>query len=208
MYLPTQLIFFAHRSLFVHFFSSFLSWQLPLSLIFSTFAFFMDVRRFLGFTNFSRRIIEDYSAMSRPLERLTGKQTKFTWSAEQQEGFDKLRQALLKAPVLMIADVHRPFRVVSDASDTAIGAVLLQEDAAGEWHPVAYTSRRSRPEESNYTKMERETFAAIHPLRVWRLYLRPVQPFRVGHGQSRYIWISGRYIWILRRTWRSERLGG
>ena len=130
-----------------------------------------DVRRFLGFTNFFRRFIEDYSAMSRSLERLTGKQTKFTWSTEQQEGFNKLRQALLKAPVLMIADVHRPFRVVSDASDTAIGAVLLQQDDAGEWHPVAYTSRRFRPEESNYTIMERETLAAIHALRVWRLYL-------------------------------------
>ena len=40
----------------------------------------------------------------------------------------------------MIGDVHRPFRVVSDASDTAIGAVSLQEDGAGEWHLVAYAS--------------------------------------------------------------------
>ena len=42
-----------------------------------------DVRWFLGFTNFFRRFIEDYSAMSRPLEKRTGKQmTNFTWSTE------------------------------------------------------------------------------------------------------------------------------
>ena len=130
-----------------------------------------EVRRFLGFTNFFRRFIEDYSSISRPLERLTGKNAKFVWNDQQQRGFDKLRKALLQAPVLKIADVNRPFRVVSDASDTAIGGVLLQQDDVGEWHPVAYTSRRLRPEESNYTIMERETLAAMHALRVWRLYL-------------------------------------
>ena len=130
-----------------------------------------EVRRFLGFTNFFRRFIEDYSSISRPLERLTGKNARFVWNAEQQEGFDKLRMSLLQSPVLAIADVNRPFRVITDASDTAIGGVLLQKDDAGEWHPVAYTSRRLRPEESNYTIMERETLAAMHALRVWRLYL-------------------------------------
>ena len=93
--------------------------------------------------------LRDYSSISRPLERLTGKNAKFVWNDEQQRGFDKLRKALLQAPVLKIADVNRPFRVVSDASDTAIGGVLLQQDDVGEWHPVAYTSRRLRPEESN-----------------------------------------------------------
>ena len=71
----------------------------------------------------------------------------------------------------MIVDVHHPFRVVSDASDTAIGAVLLQEDDTWEWYPVGYTSRRFRREESNYTIMERERLAAIYALRIWRLYL-------------------------------------
>ena len=130
-----------------------------------------EVWRFLGFTNCFRRCIEDYSSISRPSERLTGKNAKFVWNDEQQRGFDKLRKALLEAPVLKIADVNRPFRVVSDASDTAIGGVLLQQDDVGEWHPVANTSRRLRPEESNYTIMERETLAAMHALEVWRLYL-------------------------------------
>ena len=135
------------------------NWPIPKSVT--------DVRRFLGFTNFCRRFIQGYPSVSRPLEVLTGKNAVFSWNTEHQEAFEKLRNALLTAPVLQIADTSRPFRVVSAASDNAIGGVLLQQDDDGEWHPVAYSSRRLRPEESRYTIMERETLAAIHALRVW-----------------------------------------
>ena len=104
-----------------------------------------EVRHFLGFTNFFRRFIKDYSAIARPLEELTGKYARFTWETGQEKAFRELREALLTAPVLKLADVNKPFRVMSDASDSAIGGVLLQQDEEGDWHPVAYTSRRLRP---------------------------------------------------------------
>ena len=78
----------------------------------------------------------------------------FSWNTEHQEAFEKLRNALLTAPMLQIADTSRPFRVMSDASNNAIGGVLLQQDDDSEWHPVAYSSRRLRPEESRYSIME------------------------------------------------------
>ena len=62
--------------------------------------------------------------MSRPLEPLTAKYTKFIWVVDHQQAFEKLRTALLKAPVLGLADMTKSFCVVSDASDQAIGAVL------------------------------------------------------------------------------------
>ena len=99
-----------------------------------------EVRQFLSFTNFFRRFIQGYSSMSRPLELLTGKYAKFIWSVYHQHAFEKLRTALLEAPVLGLADMTKGFRVVSDASDLAIGAVLLQADEVGEWHPISYLS--------------------------------------------------------------------
>ena len=144
-------------------------WPVPTSV--------REVRRFLGFTNYFRRFIQNYSMMSRPLELLTGKYAKFVWSADHQEAFEKLRAALLEAPVLGVADMSKSFRVVTDASDQAIGAVLLQADEEGEWHPIAYLSRRLRPEECNYTAMERETLAAVHALRSWKHYL--YKPFQL-----------------------------
>ena len=52
--------------------------------------------------------------------------------------------ALLQAPVLRLADVAKPFKVHTDASDFVIGAVLLQQFNGG-WHPVALISRKFEP---------------------------------------------------------------
>lgn len=139
------------------------SWSTPRSVT--------DIRRFLGFANYFRRFIQDYATIAQPLEVLTGKHTRFAWGSLQQQAFNALKQALISAPVLRLADVTKPFRVVTDASDTALGGVLLQQESSAAWLPIAYTSRRLRPEEQNYTAMERETLAVLHALRVWKLYL-------------------------------------
>ena len=139
------------------------NWSVPKSV--------KEVRQFLGFSNYFRRFIKDYSSISRPLESLTSKYARFSWSAECQQAFEKLKLALTSAPVLLLPDVSKPFRVITDASDYAIGGVLLQTDCKGKWHPVAYTSRRFRPEELNYSAHEREAVAVVHALRAWKLYL-------------------------------------
>ena len=130
-----------------------------------------DVRKFLGFVNFFRRFIERFAAISRPLEELTGKYAQFCWTPACQRAFDRLRQALVSAPVLRLPDTNKLFRVVTDASDVAIAGVLMQRGEESLWHPVAYTSRRLRPEEVNYHANERETLAMVHALRVWKTYL-------------------------------------
>ena len=145
------------------------SWRVPASTT--------EVRRFLGFANFFRRFVKGYASIARPLEELTGKYSRFSWGQQHQAAFVKLRNALLSAPVLKLANIEKPFRVMTDASDIAISGVLLQCDDQEQWHPVAYTSRRLRPEERNYTALERETLAAIHALRVWKLYL--FKPFEL-----------------------------
>ena len=81
--------------------------------------------------------------ISRPLEEITGKHSRFEWNSARQSAFEKLRKALLSAPVLQLADVKKPFRVETDASDFAIAGVLLQQGEPGNlWHPVAYASWR------------------------------------------------------------------
>ena len=109
-------------------------WQVPTSV--------NEVRQFLGFTSYFRRFIRDCSSMSRPSEELTGKYAWFRWDCSQQQAFCKLRNTLLNAPVLGLVDLSREFRVFSDASDQANGAVLLQPDDHGDWQPIAFTSRR------------------------------------------------------------------
>ena len=145
------------------------NWSAPTSVT--------GIRQFLGFTNYFRRFIEGYSFIARPLEELTGKNMRFCWNEECQSAFEALKEALISAPVLRLPDVGKPFRLVTDASDTALAGVLLQKDEADDWHPVAYTSRRLRVEERNYHANERETLAVIHALRVWKIYL--FKPFEL-----------------------------
>ena len=142
------------------------NWSAPTSVT--------GIRQFLGFTNYFRRFIKGYSFIARPLEELTGKNK---WNEECQSAFEALKEALISAPVLRLPDVGKPFRLVTDASDTALAGLLLQKDEAEDWHPVAYTSRRLRVEERNYHANERETLAVIHALRVWKIYL--FKPFEL-----------------------------
>ena len=139
------------------------NWKTPTSVT--------EVRQFLGFTNYFRRFIDHYSFIARPLEELTGKYARFSWSKQCHDAFAHLKESLTSAPVLRLPDVEREFRLITDASDSAVAGVLLQQDDDKEWHPVAYTSRRLRPEERNYHANERETLAVLHALRVWRTYL-------------------------------------
>ena len=96
-----------------------------------------QVRSFLGFANFFRRFVSHYAEIAAPVDEVTGKNVQFSWNDGRQNSFDKqlLKTALLNPPVLKLADTSRPFEVYTDASDLAIGAVLMQSDDQGN-HPL------------------------------------------------------------------------
>ena len=129
-----------------------------------------QVRKFLGFANYFRRFLSGYANIAKPVDEITGKNARFQWNNERQVEFESLKSALLTAPVLQLADVSKPFRVYTDASDFALGPVLLQE-VDQELLPVAYVSRKLTPAEMNYTITEKETLAVVFALGKWKLYL-------------------------------------
>ena len=57
------------------------------------------VRSFIGFANFYRRFIQDFSRICKPLDRLTGK-VPWQWGQDEQEAFDELRRCFVQNPVL------------------------------------------------------------------------------------------------------------
>ena len=98
-----------------------------------------DIQSFLGFANFYRRFIEGYSRVAQPLFALTRKDITWEWDDSCQRAFDDLKAKFISAPVLRLPDTSAPFRIETDASDYATGAILSQQHNE-EWHPVAYLS--------------------------------------------------------------------
>jgi hypothetical protein len=96
-----------------------------------------DVRSFLGLVNCFRKFIEHYLEIAVPLTNLTRKASAWNWAGRCQDAFGKLKQKLVEAPLLPTPDEILPYGVVTDASDSGLGAVLLQEG-----HPVAFESRK------------------------------------------------------------------
>ncbi|CAN6455079.1 unnamed protein product [Victoria cruziana] len=129
-----------------------------------------ELRSFLGLANYYRRFIEGYSLIAAPLTDLLKKNTAWTWSEPAQDAFDRLKKALVQEPVLKLPDHTKEFEIHTDASDFAIGGVLMQEG-----HPIAYESRKLKDPERRYSVHEREMTAIVHCLRTWRHYLLGTQ---------------------------------
>ncbi|XP_074346521.1 uncharacterized protein LOC141685312 [Apium graveolens] len=98
-----------------------------------------DVRSFLGLAGYYRRFVRNYAIINKPLtEQL--KKKGFQWNEESQEAFQKLKQALVSAPVLAVPDFSKQFVIKTDASQKGIGAVLMQDG-----HPLYFLSRSLGP---------------------------------------------------------------
>lgn len=147
-----------------------------------------DVHSFVGTISFYQTHIENFSEIAAPLHRLLGKDVKFEWTELEQEAFDKLKALYAKEPVLRIFDPSRKSRISTDASDKAVAGVLEQE-IDGQWHPIAYTSRKMNPAEKNYPIREKELLAVLHALGKWRLYLGDSPGFliRTDHYSLKYL---------------------
>lgn len=98
--------------------SAILDWQEPTNV--------KEVQSFLGFCNFYRRFVRNYSAVAAPLTGLTKKDQGFEWTPKCQAAFIQLKRHFTEAPFLLTFDPKKPISVETDASDFAIGAVLSQ----------------------------------------------------------------------------------
>ncbi|KAI2657893.1 Transposon Tf2-6 polyprotein [Labeo rohita] len=149
------------------------------------------LQRFLGFANFYRRFIRNFSQVAAPLTALTSTQTRFVWSESAQEAFDKLKKSFSSAPILITPDTTRQFIVEVDASNVGVGAVLSQRSPLdNRIHPCAFFSHRLSPAERNYDVGNRELLAIRLALGEWRHWLEGAAlPFLVwtDHRNLAYI---------------------
>jgi len=123
------------------------------------------MQAFIGFVNFYRRFIQDFSTIARPLFNLTRSNKAWNWDAKKQKAFKCLKMAVTTALVLVSPQGSEPFCIKADSSDFASRAVLSQQLPGEEkWHPVAFYSKFLSPVERNYEIHDKEMLAIIRVL--------------------------------------------
>ncbi|QRW25665.1 Retrotransposable element Tf2 protein [Rhizoctonia solani] len=163
-----------------------------------------QVQAFLGFVNYLRRFIPNFSLVARPLHNLTKKETPWLWEIQEEEAFQELKSLVTKSPVLIHSKPDQPYYLETDASGVAMGAILSQQGEDNRLHPIAYMSKSFSGAEANYDTHNKELLAIIKALEEWRIFLeatdKPVQVF-TDHRNLEY-WMQARTFNRQHARWR------
>jgi hypothetical protein len=125
------------------------------------------LRSFLGLASYYRKFIKNFAKIVAPLTNLLKKfAVTYEWEGVCDEAFETLKGILVKALVLKLPDFDKDFEIHSDASDFAIGGVLMQEG-----RPVAFESKKLSEIEQRWPTHEKEMWAVIHCFKTWGHYI-------------------------------------
>ena len=160
-----------------HRISTILNWPGPESV--------REVQSFLGFANFYRRFIKEFSRIARLLTDMTkgvAQRTKKVLALQKKDlltpeacrSFQELVATFINSMFLVHFDAKRPIRLETDASGYAISGILLQKQET-EWKVVAYFSQKMIDAERKYEIHDTELLAIVESFRHWRHYLQ--QPY-------------------------------
>lgn len=131
-----------------------------------------ELRGFLGTIGYYRRFIQDFAKIVKPLTEQLKKGQVVTHTKQFLDTFERCKGILVSSQILQYPDFSKPFKVTTDASQFAIGAVLSQ-GPDGKDRPIAFASRtlsKSEVQQSNST-IENEALAIIYACKYFRPYI-------------------------------------
>ena len=108
--------------------------------------------------------------IARPLHKGSEAKSSFTWTEETQEAFESLKKQLSSTPILTFPDVKESFILSTDASLTAMGAVITQIQD-GKERAICYASKAFSKSQTNYSATKRELLAIVAFTRHFKHYL-------------------------------------
>jgi len=130
-----------------------------------------DIQSFLGFANFYRQFIFNYSDIVVPLTWLTRKGTPWNFSEDCQCSFNVLKHAFTTAPILTHFIPDTPIIVETDTSDYAVAGILSITCTDREIRLVVYYSQTLTALELNYDTYDKELLAIFEAFWNWHHYL-------------------------------------
>jgi hypothetical protein len=90
----------------------------------------------------------------------------YEWEEACDKAFEALKGILVKVPVLKLPDFDKDFKIHSDASDFAIGGILMQKGRS-----MAFESKKLNETEQRWPTHKKEMWAIIHCLKTWGHYI-------------------------------------
>lgn len=146
-----------------------------------------QLQSFLGLSNYYSKFIKNYATLTLPLLRLLRKNTPFIWTQSHTRALEAIKNALISYPTLRMVDFSKKFRLYTDASGYALGAILSQYDDKEEY-VVYYISRVLKNAELNYTITEKEALAVVWAVKYFRICLIDTK-FEIITDHSALVWL-------------------
>lgn len=133
------------------------------------------LRRFLGMVNFYRRCLVNAATTLAPLNSylvgaVKNDKREIQWTPEAIQAFEKAKSDLTNATLLVHPRIDADIRLVTDASDLCMGAVLEQA-TADTWEPLAFYSQKFSPAQTKYSAYDRELTAVFNAIKHFRHFL-------------------------------------
>ena len=131
-----------------------------------------SLQRYLGTINFLAKYVYGMQPILQPLYKLLHKETEYKWTKEHQTVFEKMKQTITKQLEIRITDTNKPFYIITDASNTGIGAALLQQNPTeNKMNLISANSRFFTPIEMRLSTLVRECSAIIFALTEYEFLL-------------------------------------
>jgi hypothetical protein len=125
------------------------------------------LRSFLRLAFYYRKFIKNFAKIATPLTNLLKKSSgTYEWEEACNETFETLKGILVKAPMLKLPDFDKDFKIHFDASNFAIGGVLVQDG-----RPVAFENKKLSETERRWPTHEKEMWTVINCLKTWGHYI-------------------------------------
>ena len=150
------------------------------------------VRGFIGIMSYYRRYIPRFSELAEPLINLTRKNSKFIWDDHCQKSFESLKKSLQSPPILAYPDTSKQFILYCDASDKAVGSVLMQKQDGIE-KPIYFLSHSLSQTQRRWPIIEKEAFSIIYSLQKLDFFLSDTHiPFiiKTDHKPLKYLFTA------------------
>ena len=122
-----------------------------------------QLRSFIGLVNYYRDMWVRRSHLLAPLAQLTSKSAKWEWKEVHRKSFQAIKKVISRETLLAYPDFNDKFVIHTDASHHQLGAVISQKGK-----PIAFYSRKLRPEQTRYTTTERELLSIVETLKEFR----------------------------------------